>query len=144
MRILRHNGFKYYLSESARDDELARAMFGMDVKCWEIKVNLSTAKVLVPSLPWCCFESTIGDEQKPLDDWSEFEIGLCRALRRFPQHFAVVSGACLRRETMVPTCQVAVYQKEAVDGCTCKCCEKGLLWLVAEAVEQDIKRPEIG
>jgi hypothetical protein len=131
MKMIRRGKLKYYLSESRHEDAFAGEVFGWSGRN---RINLSTARVLVPNLPELFFESTLG-EDKPVDDWTGFELKLLRWLRRFPQHVLILHGACLDRETLLPTGVAAVYLAVGEeDGCGCEFCAKGLAGIVLDLV----------
>jgi len=51
MRTLRHNGLAYYVSEGEQEDKVFRALMGHELGAYELQVNLSTSRIIVPHIP---------------------------------------------------------------------------------------------
>ncbi len=133
---LQKDGHLYLLSEDRPED----ATFLAFESCHGLlnnMVNFSRARLIVPCSPGLRFESTLGSETDPLDDWSDFDLRLLAKLKTLPQHFVVLHGAVLRRNSSEPTSLVAIYLKVGSDGCGCIYCRGGLPAMIG-MVEQEL------
>ena len=134
MRVLKHNGLAYYISEGEQEDKVLRALMGHELGAYELQVNLSTSRILVPHLLGYSFISTMGCENSGPDDWTKFELKLYRKLREFPKHCKFLHNACLLRETGQVANLMAVFMTLMPPECTCDLCRKGLTSMVMELV----------
>jgi len=137
MRTLKHNGLAYYVSEGEQEDKVLRALMGHELGAYELQVNLSTSRILVPHVPGYSFVSTMGCEHSGPDDWTQFEHKLYRRLRKFPKHLKFLHNACLSSETGQVTNLLAVFMTLMPPECTCDLCRKGLTGMVMDLVVEE-------